>query len=218
MKSSECGFKRTFDFICSLAGLVLLSPFLVWIAIRIKSEDHGPVFYRPLRVGLHGEQFRLFKFRTMVVNADTLGPSSTANEDPRITSAGCFLRKYKLDELPQLLNVLVGEMSIVGPRPEIKHFTDMYNEDERAILSVRPGITDWASIWNADEGAVLTGASDPDKAYMELIRPTKIALQLKYVREHSFFTDLKIICLTLLAIVQLGSQAVQDIRENSGRR
>ena len=194
-------------------GIAVLSLLLIWIAWRIKSEDGGPVFYRGERVGLHGKPFRIFKFRTMVVDAEKMGVSSTSDDDQRITRIGKFLRKYKLDELPQLINVLTGDMSIVGPRPEVKKFTDLYTEEEKAILTVRPGITDWASIWNSDEAAVLTGAEDPDKAYMELIRPTKIKLQLNYVKEMSFKTDLKIIFLTLLAIIRPESQALKDIKE-----
>lgn len=204
--------KRCFDLICSLVGLTVLSPLLLWIAWRIKREDSGPVFYRGLRVGLQGRTFHILKFRTMVVNAEKLGGSSTSDDDPRITKMGKVLRKYKLDELPQLFNVLIGEMSLVGPRPEIKRYTDLYTEEQKAIFTVRPGITDWASLWNSDEGAVLAGAKDPDKAFEELIQPTKLKLQLKYVRERSFWVDLKIIILTLLAIVRPNSQAVLDIR------
>lgn len=138
----------------------------------------------------------------MVVNADQLGGASTANDDPRITAIGRKLRKYKLDELPQLLNVLKGDMSIVGPRPEVKYYTDQFNRAEKEILNVRPGITDWASIWNADEGALLEGAADPDKAYEELIRPTKIKLQLKYVQNQSFRNDLIIMKETFMAIIE----------------
>ncbi len=196
----------------SIAGLMFLSPLLFLIAWRIKSEDGGPVFYRGVRVGLRGRLFRIFKFRTMVVNAEKIGGSSTSAGDSRITRIGAFLRRFKLDELPQLLNVLVGDMSLVGPRPEVKYYTDLYSEEEKAILTVRPGITDWASIWNADEGAVLAGAPDPEKAYEELIRPTKLKLQLKYVRERSLWVDIKIILLTLLAILRPGSRAVQEIR------
>jgi len=174
--------------------------------------DGGPVFYRGERTGLYGKPFRIFKFRTMVVDADRIGGASTAEDDARITSVGKFLRKYKLDELPQLINVLRGEMSIVGPRPEVKHYTDMFSDEEKAILSVLPGITDWASIWNADEGVILAGAEDPERAYLELVRPMKLKLQLKYVRERSFWVDLKIIVLTLLAIVEPDSQAVREIR------
>jgi len=193
--------KRLFDVSAVAIGIVLLSPLLFWLAWRIKSEDGGPVFYRGERVGLHGKPFRIFKFRTMVVDAEKIGGSSTSDDDSRITKVGRFLRKYKLDELPQLINVLFGEMSLVGPRPEVKKFTDMYTDDEKVILSVRPGITDWASLWNPDEGALLKGSVDPDKDYMENIRPEKIRLQLKYVRERSFWTDLKIIFLTVKTIL-----------------
>jgi len=204
--------KRFFDISAATLGLVFLGPFLLWIAWLIRREDGGPFFYRGERVGLHGSPFRIYKFRTMVVDAEKLGASSTSDDDPRITKVGKALRKYKLDELPQLINVLVGNMSIVGPRPEVKCYTDMYTQEEKAILTVRPGITDWASIWNADEGAALAGMADPEKAYEELIRPTKLKLQLKYVYEKSFLTDLKIILLTLLAVVNPGSKAVEDIR------
>lgn len=204
--------KRLFDVICSLLGLFLLSPLLIFIALRIKVEDRGPIFYRGLRVGLNGRDFHIFKFRTMVVDAEKLGGPSTSDDDTRITRVGKFLRKYKLDELPQLINVLFGDMSIVGPRPEVRYYVDQFSEKEKVILGLRPGITDWASIWNSDEGAVLAGAADPEKAYQELIRPTKIRLQMKYVRERSFFTDLKIIFLTVLAILKPESKAVQEIR------
>jgi lipopolysaccharide/colanic/teichoic acid biosynthesis glycosyltransferase len=137
----------------------------------------------------------------MVVDAENIGGPSTADDDPRITKIWKFLRKYKLDELPQLINVLKGEMSLVGPRSEVPHYVNMFTEEEKAILSVRPGITDWASIWNSDEGAILAGSLDPEKTYMEKIRPEKIRLQLKYVRERSFFIDLKIIFQTLRAII-----------------
>ncbi len=193
--------KRLFDIVFSLLGLIILSPFILVLAILIKEEDGGSVFYRGVRVGRHGKPFRIFKFRTMVVNAENIGGPSTADDDPRITGIGRFLRKYKLDELPQLINVLKGEMSLVGPRPEVPHYVNMLTKEERAILSVRPGITDWASICNSDEGAVLAGSPDPEKAYMEKIRPEKIRLQLKYVRERSFFVDLKIIFKTLRTII-----------------
>jgi lipopolysaccharide/colanic/teichoic acid biosynthesis glycosyltransferase len=136
------------------------------------------------------------------VNADKIGASSTTSSDPRITSMGRFLRKYKLDEMPQLINVFIGNMSIVGPRPEVKYFTDLFTEEEKAILTVKPGITDYASVWNSDEGKILEGAEDPDKAYMELIWPDKKKLQLKYVREHSLWVDIKIVFLTLQAVLK----------------
>ncbi|MDD5571502.1 MAG: sugar transferase [Bacteroidales bacterium] len=192
--------KRIIDIIFSLIGLIILSPFLMVFSLIIKFNDGGSVFYKALRVGLNGKLFRMFKFRTMVVNADKIGASSTTLSDSRITKIGVFLRKYKLDELPQLINVLAGSMSIVGPRPEVKYFTDMFTEEEKAILSVKPGITDWASVWNSDEGKILEGAEDPDKAYMELIWPEKKRLQLKYVKEQSFLNDIKIIFLTLRAV------------------
>lgn len=192
--------KRIFDFILAAVGTVVLSPLLIAISWCVWREDRGPLFFRGERVGLHGKPFRIFKFRTMVVDAEKLGPSSTSDDDPRITRIGKFLRKYKLDELPQLINVLIGDMSLVGPRPEVRKFTDLYSNEELPILSVRPGITDWASIWNPDEGALLAGSTDPDRDYLEKIRPEKIRLQLKYVRERSFFTDICIILLTLKTI------------------
>jgi lipopolysaccharide/colanic/teichoic acid biosynthesis glycosyltransferase len=181
---------------------MLVSPVLLVLSILIKKEDGGPVFYRGVRVGRFGKTFRIFKFRTMVINAEKLGGPSTSDDDPRITRVGKFIRKFKLDELPQLINVLKGEMSIVGPRPEVQIYVDMFTEEEKAILSVRPGITDWASIWNPDEGAILAGSPDPEKTYMEKIRPEKIRLQLKYVREQSFWNDLKIIVQTLITIIK----------------
>lgn len=193
--------KHVFDFVVSLIGFVLLSPVLILIAVLIRKEDGGSVFYRGQRIGRRGRIFKIFKFRTMVVDAEKRGGSSTADDDPRITRIGRKMRKAKLDELPQLLNVLKGDMSFVGPRPEVKHYVDMYTEDEKAILTVRPGITDWASLWNSDEGAILAGSPDPEKTYMEKIRPEKIRLQLKYVRERSFMTDIKIILLTLKKIL-----------------
>ena len=204
--------KRLFDIICSSLGVILLSPVIIVIAAIILIEDRFPVFYRGVRVGRCGKLFRIYKYRSMVRNAESVGGDSTADDDPRITRIGKFLRKYKLDELPQLINVLKGDMSIVGPRPEIRKYVDQYNEEEKQILTVRPGITDWASIWNADEGALLAGAKDPDRAYEELIRPTKLKLQLKYVRERSFFTDMKIIFLTMLAVIQPESKALKQFK------
>jgi lipopolysaccharide/colanic/teichoic acid biosynthesis glycosyltransferase len=193
--------KRLFDIVAATTGLAILSPLFFLISLRINHEDGGPVFYRGERVGLLGKPFRIFKFRSMVVDAEKLGASSTSDDDARITRTGKFLRKHKLDELPQLINVLIGHMSLVGPRPEVKKFTDLYTDEEQVILTVRPGITDWASIWNPDEGAILAGSIDPDRDYLEKIRPEKIRLQLKYVREQSFWTDIKIIFLTIWTII-----------------
>jgi lipopolysaccharide/colanic/teichoic acid biosynthesis glycosyltransferase len=198
--------KRLFDLMAAALGLAWLSPLLLAVAWAIHRQDGGPVFYRGRRVGLNGADFRIFKFRTMVVDAERLGGPSTPDDDPRITPLGAWLRKYKLDELPQLLNVFIGEMSLVGPRPEVRRYTDMFTPEERAILGVRPGITDWASIWNPDEGSILAGAPDPEAAYLQLIRPTKVRLQLKYVREQSLGTDLRILRDTLAVLVSPGAR------------
>lgn len=193
--------KRLFDIVVSSIGLLILSPLFLLITLLIKLDSKGSVFYRGVRVGRFGKPFRIFKFRTMVVNAEKIGGPSTAGDDPRITKIGKFLRKYKLDELPQLVNVLKGEMSFVGPRPEVKQYVDMFTEEEKAILSVKPSITDWASLWNIDEASILAGSQDPEKTYMEKIRPIKLKLQLKYVKERSLYIDLKIIILTILSVV-----------------
>jgi lipopolysaccharide/colanic/teichoic acid biosynthesis glycosyltransferase len=193
--------KLLFDILFSFLGLAVFSPFMAALALLIKREDGGPVFYRGRRVGRHGRTFRIFKFRTMVINADKMGGPSTPNNDPRITNIGKFLRKYKLDELPQLINVLKGDMSIVGPRPEVQRYVNMFSDEEKSILSVRPGLTDWASLWNIDEGSFLEGSENPERAYMEKIRPRKLELQLKYVKERSLMTDMKIIVLTLKNIL-----------------
>ena len=189
--------KRLFDLLLSSVGLILLSPVILVLALLIKLHDRGPVFYRGERVGRGDTIFRIYKFRSMVVNAEKTGVSSTTKEDPRVTPIGRFLRKTKLDELPQLLNVFSGQMSIVGPRPEVKKFTDLYDDKEKVLLELRPGITDYASLWDINEAEVLAGSSDPDKDYMEKIRPEKIRLQLKYERERSLWTDIKIVLLTI---------------------
>jgi len=193
--------KRATDIIFSVIGLLVISPLFLAIALRIWLEDGRPIFYRGERVGRFGKRFKILKFRTMVPNADKTGGPSTADDDPRITRCGRLLRKYKLDEFPQLINVLRGEMSVVGPRPEVPFYVNLFSDEEKAILSVRPGITDWASLWNSDEGAVLAGSVDPEQAYMERIRPQKIRLQLAYVRNQSFLVDLGIIAQTALAIL-----------------
>jgi len=160
------------------------------------------VFYRGVRVGRHGKPFRIFKFRSMVQDAERLGASSTSTTDMRVTICGRFIRKFKLDEFSQLINVLIGDMSIVGPRPEVQKFVDMYTEEEKVILTLRPGITDWASVRFHNEGAIIeaSGIEDADEAYARLIRPEKLRLQLKYVREHNLWIDIKIIFATLLTI------------------
>ena len=180
----------------AITGLVVLAPVFVLLAMAVRLSSAGPVFYRGSRIGLNGKVFRVLKFRTMVMNAESLGGSCTGDDDPRITPLGLWMRKYKLDELPQLLNVLKADMSFVGPRPEVRQYVDMFTKEEKQILSVRPGITDWATLWDSDEGAVLAGTPDPERIYLEKIRPEKIRLQLKYVRERSFLIDLKIILKT----------------------
>jgi len=188
--------KRILDIALAAPSLVVLAPVLMFIAIAVRLSTRGPVLYRGVRVGLNGKLFRVLKFRTMVVNAESLGGSCTSDDDARVTPIGRWLRKYKLDELLQLVNVLRGEMSFVGPRPEVQQYVDMFTDEEKQILSVRPGITDWATLWDSDEGAMLAGSQDPERTYLEKIRPGKIRLQLKYVRERSLWVDAKIILVT----------------------
>lgn len=192
--------KRGFDLICSAVGLVLLSPLLLGIAWRIHREDGGPVFYRGERVGRHGKPFRIFKFRTMVVNADKIGGTSTREDDPRITQIGKVLRQYKLDEFPQLINVFTGEMSLVGPRPQVPWAVKLYTPDQMQVLKFRPGITDFASIIFSNEGEILRGSLNPDAEYLTKIHPEKMRLALDYVNNQSFSLDLKIILKTLATI------------------
>lgn len=191
--------KRVFD-IMAASIVLLFSPVMIAIALWIQRDSPGPVFYRGRRAGRGGIPFQMLKFRSMVLNADRLGGPTTAGNDVRITPSGLFVRKYKLDELPQLINVLRGEMSLVGPRPEIVEKVDAYSRNEKRILALRPGITDWASIWNSDEGGVLAGAPDPDEAYERVIRPGKLRLQLYYLDTHNFWVDLKIIAATIIRI------------------
>ena len=196
--------KRAFDVLASAVGLIVLSPLFLAIAVWIKLDSRGPVFYRGWRAGRGGKPFRIVKFRSMVTEADRRGGPTTSDDDPRLTPSGRFIRRLKLDELSQLVNVLLGQMSLVGPRPEVVDKVERYSDDERRVLAVRPGITDWASIWNSDEGAVVAGAPDPDEAYEKVIRPTKLKLQLDYCRNRSFATDLKIILFTLIKILRRG--------------
>ena len=194
--------KRLFDVTISCLGLVLCTPFVLFIAVLIKLDSRGPVFYRGIRAGKDGEPFKMVKFRTMVMNADRIGGPSTSENDPRVTRVGHFLRKYKLDEIPQLINVLKGDMSLVGPRPEVLSEVEKYTPRERKLLSVRPGITDWASIEFNDEGAILAGAEDPHQAYLEKIKPSKVRLGLKYVRERSLWVDLTILVETVATVFE----------------
>lgn len=194
--------KRLFDAVASAAGLLVLSPLLLLLALWIKLDSAGPVLYAAPRVGKGGRLFRMYKFRTMVINADKVGGSSTPDDDPRITRVGRMLRRYKLDELPQLLNVLNGTMSLVGPRPQVKWAVDLYTPEQREVLTVPPGITDYASIHFPNEGEILRGSTDPDRDYMEKIHPEKMRLSLEYVRRRSLGTDVAVLARTFAAVLR----------------
>jgi lipopolysaccharide/colanic/teichoic acid biosynthesis glycosyltransferase len=204
--------KRLFDFSLALVGLIIISPLLIIIVVLIKLDSRGPVFYRGERIGCLGKPFRIFKFRSMVCNAEKLGAASTNAGDVRITRMGKLIRKFKLDEFSQLINVVRGEMSLVGPRPEVKKFVDLFTEEEKIILTVRPGITDWSSIkfHNEPEIIAASGITDADEAYAKLIRPEKLRLQMKYVREHNFWIDLMIVFATIVTLIstRLGGKPV----------
>lgn len=203
--------KRTFDVIVSILGLILLLPLFVILAMIITVTSPGGVFFRGVRVGKNGRPFRIFKFRSMVKDAEGKGKWNVSMNDSRVTPIGNFLRNTKLDELPQLINVLLGDMSIVGPRPELQHYVDMYTENEKTILDLKPGITDWASITNFDQFEVFTRASDPDKAYLENIRPLKIRLQLHYRNNNSFMADIRIILWTVYRLIARTSKLPEEI-------
>lgn len=193
---------RFFDFILSLVGLVVLAPIFIVLAIWIKIDSKGPVFYKQVRVGQNSIDFGLFKFRSMVVDADKKGLITVGGRDPRITRSGYFIRKYKLDELPQLINVLVGDMSLVGPRPEVRKYVELYTDEQQKVLSVKPGITDYASIEYMDENEILGKSNDPEKTYIEEIMPEKIKYNMKYIQNKNVSEYFKIIFLTLLKIVR----------------
>ena len=193
---------RFFDFILSLVGLVVLAPIFIVLAIWIKIDSKGPVFYKQVRVGQNGINFGLFKFRSMVVDADKKGLITVGGRDPRITRSGYFIRKYKLDELPQLINVLLGDMSLVGPRPEVRKYVELYTDEQQKVLSVKPGITDYASIEYMDENEILGKSNDPEKTYIEEIMPEKIKYNMKYIQNKNVSEYFKIIFLTLLKIVR----------------
>lgn len=192
--------KRPFDLACSLTGLALLLPVFAGVAVAIKLMDPGPVFFRQERIGLHGRPFRIWKFRTMVVDAPRMGAAITVGADSRITRVGGFLRKYKLDELPQLLNVATGEMSLVGPRPEVPRYVALYTEAQREVLRLKPGITDWASIKYRDESAILAKAEDPETMYRKILMPDKIRLNLDYAGKASLVKDISVIIATLIKV------------------
>ena len=194
--------KRAMDIAISGCALAVIWPVLLLFALAIKIDDPGPVFYRQVRVGKDGKEFRIFKFRTMVVDADKKGLAITVGRDNRITRMGRILRKTKLDELAQLINVFIGEMSFVGPRPEVPKYVNMYTPYQRQVLLVRPGITDYASIAYRNENDMLEGAQDPERMYIDVIMPDKIELNMKYLREISPAADIRLILSTIIAVIR----------------
>lgn len=194
--------KRIFDVIASGLGLIVLSPLFLILAIWIKLDSQGPVFYRQVRVGYKNKDFRIFKFRSMRVGADKGSLVTIGGRDPRVTRSGYWIRKFKLDELPQLINVFIGDMSLVGPRPEVRHYVDYWTPEQMHVLDVRPGITDPASIKFRNENELMEQAEDPEKYYIEVIMQEKIKLYLEYVDNHSFWGDIGLIFKTFWTIVK----------------
>lgn len=203
--------KRAFDIVASVAALIVFAPVLVGVAVAIKCESPGPVFYRGLRTGRNGKAFRIFKFRTMVDDAERKGGVSTALNDARLTRLGRALRKCKIDELPQLFNIVLGDMSVVGPRPQVDIYTRLYSEEEEAILSVRPGLTDYASLKYFDMDRIL-GHHNVDEKYRTEVEPDKNRLRLRYVREHSFGVDMHLLLQTVLLL--LGRQSTWNMKNS----
>jgi len=193
--------KRLFDIVASGLGLIVLSPLFLILAIWIKLDSKGPVFYRQVRVGYKNKDFRIFKFRSMRGGADKGSLVTIGGHDPRVTRSGYFIRKFKFDELPQLINVFLGDMSLVGPRPEVRHYVDYWTPEQMHVLDVRPGITDPASIMFRNENELMEQAEDPEKYYIEVIMQEKIKLYLEYVEHHSFLGDIGLIFKTFWAIV-----------------
>lgn len=193
--------KRLFDIVSSGLGLIFLSPLFIILAIWIKIDSKGPVFYRQVRVGYKNKDFRIFKFRSMRVGADKGSLVTIGGHDPRVTRSGYFIRKFKFDELPQLINVILGDMSLVGPRPEVRHYVDYWTPEQMHVLDVRPGITDPASIKFRNENEIMGQADDPEKYYIEVIMQEKIRLYLEYVNHHSFFGDLCLLLKTFWTVL-----------------
>lgn len=194
--------KRLFDIVASGLGLIVLSPLFLILAIWIKLDSKGPVFYRQVRVGRDNKDFRIFKFRSMRVGSDKGSLVTIGGRDPRVTRSGYWIRKFKLDELPQLINVFIGDMSLVGPRPEVRHYVDYWTPEQMHVLDVRPGITDPASIKFRNENELMEQAEDPEKYYIEVIMQEKIKLYLEYVEHHSFWGDIGLIFKTFWTIVK----------------
>ena len=193
--------KRAFDIAASSIGLLALSPVFAAVALWIKCDSRGPVFYRQTRVGRGNRDFRLFKFRSMRPDSDRLGLITVGGRDPRVTRSGYYIRKYKLDELPQLINVFLGDMSLVGPRPEVRKYVDMYTPEQMRVLDVRPGITSLASIRYRNENDILAASEDPDRTYIERVMPDKIAIDLEYVPKANLWTDIRLIFSTFREII-----------------
>lgn len=193
--------KRFFDITFSFFGLLFILPILLIVSLLIKFTSRGNVFYRQVRVGKNNKDFRIFKFRTMHINADKLGLLTVGGRDPRVTKVGYYLRKSKLDELPQLINVLIGDMSFVGPRPEVRKYVDLYTEEQKKVLTVRPGITDLASVEYRNENEILSKQENPNQYYIDVIMPHKLNINLKYIKERSLLKDINVIFKTFLAIL-----------------
>ena len=193
--------KRIFDVICSSLGLIVLSPMLIIVTILIKKGSDGPVFFKQIRVGKNEKEFLILKFRTMVVDAEKLGKQITIGNDSRITKIGAFLRKYKLDESPQLINVFKGEMSLVGPRPEVPRYVKLYTEEQRKVLKIKPGITDLASLRYKDENDLLGDKQDPEAFYINTVMPDKLSLNLEYMKRNNVIFDIYIIIKTIVKCI-----------------
>jgi lipopolysaccharide/colanic/teichoic acid biosynthesis glycosyltransferase len=193
--------KRLFDIIFSFVGLIILLPFFIIIALFIAIDSRGGIFYKQIRVGKNGNDFKLLKFRSMKTDSDKGSLLTVGGRDSRITKIGYFIRKYKIDELPQLINVLLGDMSLVGPRPEVRRYVDLYNAEQKKVLTVKPGITDYASIEFRNENEILGKADNPEQIYIDEIMPAKLKLNLKYIEEKSFTIDLKIILKTIGKVI-----------------
>lgn len=192
--------KRLFDIVSSGLGLILLSPLFAILAVWIKADSKGPVFYRQIRVGRNNQDFRLYKFRSMRPDSDKLGLITVGGRDPRVTRSGYYIRKYKLDEFPQLINVFIGDMSLVGPRPEVRKYVDMYTPEQMRVLKVRPGITSLASIRYRNENDILAASEDPDRTYIEQVMPDKLAIDLEYVDRATLWNDIRLIFSTFREI------------------
>lgn len=194
--------KRLFDILASGFGLICLSPLFAVLAVWIKCDSPGPVFYRQVRVGRGNKDFRIFKFRSMRVGSDKKGLITVGGHDPRVTRSGYYIRKYKLDEFPQLINVFIGDMSLVGPRPEVRKYVDIYTPEQLRVLDVRPGITSLASLRYRNENELLAQAEDPDRCYVEKVMPDKLAIDLEYVPKANLLTDIKLIFATIASIIK----------------